>query len=81
MRRRHIPAPYRPRDSEQAVLHAIIREHLEPFLREVSERSEGNGLPRFVALLLGVHLRQLYRLESTREAEHFFSRIYGMAVR
>jgi len=30
------------------VLHAVIREHLEPFLREVSDRGDGSGLPRFV---------------------------------
>ena len=30
------------------MLHAIIREHLEPFLREASDRADGNGLPRFV---------------------------------
>jgi hypothetical protein len=39
---------YRPRDAEHSVLHAVIREHLEPFLREVSEHGEGAGLPRFV---------------------------------
>ena len=30
------------------MLHAVIREHLEPFLREVSDRGDGSGLPRFV---------------------------------
>ena len=36
------------RDTEHSVLHAVIREHLEPFLREVSDRGDGHGLPRFV---------------------------------
>jgi len=30
------------------VLHAVIREHLEPFLREISDRGDGSGLPRFI---------------------------------
>lgn len=30
------------------MLHAIIREHLEPFRREVAHGGDGNGLPRFV---------------------------------
>ena len=30
------------------MLHAVIREHLEPFLREVSARGDGSSLPRFV---------------------------------
>ena len=30
------------------MLHAVIREHLEPFLRDVSARGDGSGLPRFV---------------------------------
>ena len=30
------------------MLHAVIREHLEPFLREVSDRGDGRGLPRVV---------------------------------
>jgi hypothetical protein len=36
------PPAYRPRDAEHTVLHAVIREHLEPFLRAVSDRGEGN---------------------------------------
>ena len=39
---------YQPRDAEQGVRHTVIREHLEPFLRKVSDRDEGGGLPRFV---------------------------------
>ena len=30
------------------MLHAVIREHLEPFLRDVSAHSDGSGLPLFV---------------------------------
>jgi hypothetical protein len=39
---------YRPRDAEHTVLHQVIREHLEPFLRAAAEAGEGVGLPRFV---------------------------------
>ena len=42
------PPTYRPRDAERTVLHAVIREHLETFLREATARGEGSGLPRFV---------------------------------
>jgi len=41
-------ATYRPRDAEHTVLHAVIREHLEPFLQAVSDQGDGGGLPRFV---------------------------------
>ena len=44
----HPHRTYQPRDTEHSVLHAVIREHLEPFLREVSDRGDGSGLPRFV---------------------------------
>jgi hypothetical protein len=39
---------YRPRDAEHTVLHQVIAEHLEAFLRATAEASEGNGLPQFV---------------------------------
>ena len=39
---------YRPRDAEHTVLYTVIREYLETFLRETTERGEGSGLPRFV---------------------------------
>jgi hypothetical protein len=39
---------YRPRDAEHTVLHTVIRDHLETFVREVTERGDGSGLPRFV---------------------------------
>ena len=41
-------ATYRPRDAEHTVLHAVIREHLEPFLQAVSDQGNDGGLPRFV---------------------------------
>jgi transposase-like zinc-binding protein len=39
---------YRPRDAEHAVLHQVIAEHLEAFLRAVAEAGDGSGLPQFV---------------------------------
>lgn len=39
---------YRPRDTEHTVLHQVIGEHLEAFLRAAAEAGEGVGLPRFV---------------------------------
>ena len=45
-------ATYRPRHAEHTVLHAVIREHLEPFLQAVSDQGDGSGLPRFVAALM-----------------------------
>jgi len=39
---------YRPRDTEHSVLHAVIREHLEPFLREVLPAATATACPRFV---------------------------------
>src|SRR5437899_2245918 len=41
-------AVYRPRDAERSVLHAVVRTHLETFLREAAHRGEGAGLPQFV---------------------------------
>lgn len=37
-----------PREPEQAVLHRVIREHLETFLAEARQRGGGDGLPLFV---------------------------------
>jgi len=42
------PGLYRPRNAEHTVLHAVIREHLDAFVREAQERGEGSGLPQFV---------------------------------
>ena len=39
---------YRPRAPEQGVLQTIVRTHLEPFLREAADCTDGPGLPRFV---------------------------------
>src|ERR1700687_4589058 len=39
---------YRPRDAKHTVLHQVIAEHLEAFLRAVAEAGDGTGLPQFV---------------------------------
>jgi putative transposase/transposase-like zinc-binding protein len=39
---------FRPRDAEHTVLHQVIAEHLEGFLRTVAEAGDGVGLPQFV---------------------------------
>jgi hypothetical protein len=39
---------YRPRDAEHTVLHQVIGEHLETFLRAAAEAGDGAGLPQFV---------------------------------
>jgi transposase-like zinc-binding protein len=39
---------YRPRDAEHTVLHQVVAEHLEAFLRAVAEAGDGAGLPLFV---------------------------------
>ncbi|MDP3769179.1 MAG: transposase zinc-binding domain-containing protein, partial [Dehalococcoidia bacterium] len=41
-------AVYRPRQPERGVLHAVVRTHLEAFLREAAHRADGAGLPQFV---------------------------------
>lgn len=41
---RRIPAPH----TAAGVLHTVVRTNLEAFLREVAERTDGRGLPRFV---------------------------------
>ena len=41
-------AVYRPRDAAHTVLHQVIAEHLEAFLRAVAEAGNGAGLPQFV---------------------------------
>jgi len=38
----------RRREPERTVLHEVVRGHLQTFLAEARERSEGAGLPRFV---------------------------------
>ncbi len=39
---------YRPRDAEHTVLHHVVAEHLEAFLRAAAEAGDGVGLPQFV---------------------------------
>ena len=39
---------YRPRDAEHTVLHQVIGEHLETFLRAAAEAGDRAGLPQFV---------------------------------
>jgi hypothetical protein len=39
---------YRPRDAEHTVLHQVIGEHLEAFLRATAEAGDGVRLPQFV---------------------------------
>jgi glutaredoxin 2 len=41
-------AVYRPRDATHTVLHQVIAEHLEAFLRAVAEAGDGAALPQFV---------------------------------
>src|SRR5215470_17915205 len=41
-------AVYRPRNAEHTVLHQVIAEHLEVFLRRVAAAGDGAGLPQFV---------------------------------
>lgn len=60
----HSHSTYQPRDTEHSVLHAVIREHLEPFLREASARGDGHGLPRFIEQ----EFREFLRVECWRMA-------------
>ena len=41
-------ATYQPRAAEGTVLHRVVRENLETFLREAADGTDGGGLPRFV---------------------------------
>ena len=41
-------ASYEPRVAEDTVLHGVVRDHLESFLREAADRTGGGGLPRFI---------------------------------
>jgi len=41
-------ATYQPRAAEGTVLHRVVRENLETFLREAADRTDGGGLPHFV---------------------------------
>jgi hypothetical protein len=39
---------YQPRDAVGTILHRVVRENLETFLREAADGSDGDGLPRFI---------------------------------
>ena len=39
---------YQPRGAEGTILHGLVRDHLEAFLRDAAERTGGAGVPRFV---------------------------------
>jgi hypothetical protein len=40
---------YQPRHAETSVLHGVIRDHVDDFLRAAAERADGAGLPEFIA--------------------------------
>ena len=40
---------YQPRHVEAGVLHGVIREHLDEFLRAAADRADSAGLPEFIA--------------------------------
>ncbi len=42
-------AMYRSRHAEASVLHAVIRQHLDEFLRAAADRADGAGLPECIA--------------------------------
>ena len=39
---------HQPRGAEGMILHGLVRDHLETFLRDAAERTDGAGVPRFV---------------------------------
>jgi Putative transposase/Transposase zinc-binding domain len=39
---------YQPRGAEGMILHGLVRDHLDTFLRDAAERTDGAGVPRFV---------------------------------
>jgi hypothetical protein len=40
---------YQPRHAEASVLHGVIRDHVDDFLRAAADRTDGAGLPEFIA--------------------------------
>jgi hypothetical protein len=78
-------AVYRPRDVEHTVLHQVIAEHLEVFLRAVAEAGDGAGLPQFVErefrefLTCGVseHRVARFRSRAARASTWYRSRAKG----
>jgi hypothetical protein len=63
-------ASYQPRATEQGVLHAVIRRHLERFLAEASGCGAGTGLPAFVE-------REFLQFLTCGVLAHGFGRIDG----
>jgi hypothetical protein len=39
---------YQPRQSEASMLHMVIREHLDDFLRTAANQANGASLPEFI---------------------------------
>jgi len=62
---------YQPRHAEASVLHGVIRDHLDDFLRAAADRADGAGLPEFIArecrefLTCGVLAHGLARVAGT----------------
>src|SRR5215468_10052561 len=44
-------AMYRPRHAEASVLHAVIRQHLDDFLRAAADRADGAGHMELIATI------------------------------
>jgi hypothetical protein len=40
---------YQPRHAEASVLHGVIRDHMDDFLRAAADRADGAGLPECIA--------------------------------
>jgi Transposase zinc-binding domain/Putative transposase len=59
---------YQPRRAEASVLHRIIREHLDDFLRAAADRGDGAGLPAFIA-------REFRQFLTCGVLAHGFSRV------
>jgi predicted metalloprotease with PDZ domain len=62
---------YQPRRAEASVLHGVIRDHLDEFLRAAAGRADGSGLP-----YVGVGLRNM----SAQEAAYFGLRTPAVLV-
>jgi hypothetical protein len=44
---------YQPRHAEASVLHGVIRDHVDDFLRAAADRADGAGPPEFIARKVG----------------------------
>jgi hypothetical protein len=40
---------YQPRHAETSVLHGVVRDHVDDFLRAAADRADGACLPEFIA--------------------------------